>query len=84
LIQFGSRVKYQMIVAGETSATGCISLPGIASTFATWRAAIEDVKTARPEIKSASGQSRNLFGIIRYGQRHAGHRGDVVGQWPYS
>lgn len=61
LIQFGSRVKYQMIVAGNTTQL---------DAFSTWIASrlqrgerIEDVKTARPEIKSALDKAEIFLGL---------------------
>lgn len=61
LIQFGSRVKYQLIVAGEK--------PQL-DAFSTWAAQqlqrgerLEDVKTARPEIKSALDKAEIFLGL---------------------
>lgn len=61
LIQFGSRVKYQLIVAGEA--------PQL-NAFSTWAAQhlqrgerLEDVKTARPEIKSALDKAEIFLGL---------------------
>lgn len=61
LIQFGSRVKYQLIVAGEK--------PQL-DAFSNWAAQqlqrgerIEDVKTARPEIKSALDKAEIFLGL---------------------
>lgn len=61
LIQFGSRVKYQLIVAGET--------PQL-NAFSTWAMQhlqrgerLEDVKTARPEIKSALDKAEIFLGL---------------------
>jgi putative ABC transport system permease protein len=61
LIQFGSRVKYQLIVAGEKSQLGAFS------TWATQQLQrgerLEDVKTARPEIKSALDKAEIFLGL---------------------
>ena len=61
LIQFGSRVKYQLIVAGETAQL---------KAFSTWTTQhlqrgerLEDVKTARPEIKSALDKAEIFLGL---------------------
>lgn len=61
LIQYGSRVKYQLIVAGDAAKL---------AAFSSWlkprlqrgeRA--EDVKTARPEIKSALDKAEIFLGL---------------------
>jgi len=61
LIQYGSRVKYQLILAGEASAL---------KQFTAWMQPqltpgmrIEDVKTARPEIKSALDKAEVFLGL---------------------
>lgn len=61
LIQFGSRVKYQLIVAGDTTQL---------KAFSTWATQhlqrgerLEDVKTARPEIKSALDKAEIFLGL---------------------
>lgn len=61
LIQFGSRVKYQLLVAGEK--------PQL-DIFSYWVAQrlqrgerLEDVKTARPEIKSALDKAEIFLGL---------------------
>lgn len=61
LIQFGSRVKYQLIVAGEAAQL---------KAFSTWATQhlqngerLEDVKTARPEIKSALDKAEIFLGL---------------------
>lgn len=61
LIQFGSRVKYQLIVAGDA--------PQLAA-FSSWLKPrlqrgerVEDVKTARPEIRSALDKAEVFLGL---------------------
>ncbi|EUJ10088.1 putative ABC-type transport system involved in lysophospholipase L1 biosynthesis, permease component [Methylophilaceae bacterium 11] len=61
LIQYGSRVKYQLIVAGDAAQL---------NTFSGWLKPrlqrgerVEDVKTARPEIKSALDKAEVFLGL---------------------
>lgn len=61
LIQFGSRVKYQLIVAGDAAQL---------TAFSSWLKPrlqrgerVEDVKTARPEIKSALDKAEVFLGL---------------------
>ena len=61
LIAFGSRIKYQLLLAGN---------PRDIDSFSTWLKPqlksgerLEDVKTARPEIKSALEKSQMFLGL---------------------
>ncbi|HEY0563130.1 MAG TPA: ABC transporter permease, partial [Methylophilus sp.] len=61
LIQYGSRVKYQLVVAGNA---------GAVAQFSAWLQPqlqrgerLEDVKTARPEIKSAIEKAEIFLGL---------------------
>jgi putative ABC transport system permease protein len=61
LIQFGSRVSYRLLVAGEARAI---------SDFRSWAASrlqrgekLEDVSDARPEIRSALIKARQFLGL---------------------
>ncbi len=61
LIAFGSRIKYQLLLAGD---------PREIDSFTTWLKPqlkpgerVEDVKTARPEIKSALEKSQVFLGL---------------------
>lgn len=61
LIQYGSRVKYQLIVAGEPNALQQFSVwlqPQISPGMR-----VEDIKTARPEIKSALDKAEVFLGL---------------------
>ncbi|CAG0962436.1 hypothetical protein MTYP_00805 [Methylophilaceae bacterium] len=61
LIQYGSRVKYQFLVAGEARET---------ADYAQWAQAVagkgervQDVSAARPEIRSALEKARQFLGL---------------------
>ena len=61
LIQYGSRVEYQLLVAGETQAL---------ADYAAWAEnrleageKVEDVRTARPEMKSALEKAQRFLGL---------------------
>ncbi len=61
LIAYGSRIKYQLLLAGD---------PHAIDDFSTWLKPqlkagerVEDVKTARPEIKSALEKSQVFLGL---------------------
>ncbi|MDZ4097995.1 MAG: FtsX-like permease family protein [Methylophilaceae bacterium] len=61
LIQYGSRVKYEFLVAGE---------PTEINEFSTWARAnagkgerVQDVSTARPEIRSALEKAQQFLGL---------------------
>ena len=61
LIQFGSRIKYQLLVAGNAKqlqqfSTNVLPLIQIGER-------IEDVKTARPEIRSALDKAETFLGL---------------------
>jgi putative ABC transport system permease protein len=61
LIQYGSRVKYQLLVAGDTSQLDAYSAWLKANLARGER--VEDVKTARPEIKSALDKAEIFLGL---------------------
>lgn len=61
LIQYGSRVRYRLLLAGD---------PAALSSFKAWieprlerGMRIEDVKAARPEIRSALDKARQFLGL---------------------
>jgi putative ABC transport system permease protein len=61
LIQFGSRVSYRLLLAGE---------PGAVAAFRNWATSrlqrgekLEDVSDARPEIRSALTKARQFLGL---------------------
>jgi putative ABC transport system permease protein len=61
LVQYGSRVKYEFLVAGE---------PNEINDFWTWASAnagkgerVQDVSTARPEIRSALEKAQQFLGL---------------------
>jgi putative ABC transport system permease protein len=61
LIQFGSRVKYQVLAAGDASKI--ISLNQILTPQLKRGERLQDVKTARPEIKSALDKAETFLGL---------------------
>lgn len=61
LIQFGSRVKYQWLFAGEGKALE--QFERLATPMLTRGEKIEDVKNARPEIKSALDKAQQFLGL---------------------
>jgi putative ABC transport system permease protein len=61
LIQYGSRVKYQLIVAGEPQNIARYS--AIIQPKLQRGERIEDVKTARPEIKGALDKAETFLGL---------------------
>lgn len=61
LVQYGSRVNYQLLLAGEAQQIG---------DYAAWAQArlgrgekVEDVRTARPEMKSALEKAQRFLGL---------------------
>ncbi len=61
LIQFGSRVKYQFLVAGSADNIARFSKAITPKLKRSER--IQDVKTARPEIKSALDKAETFLGL---------------------
>lgn len=61
LIQYGSRVKYQLLVAGEAKAVETFGNEVTPSLQRGER--IQDLKTARPEIKSALDKAETFLGL---------------------
>lgn len=61
LIQYGSRVKYQLVVAGDAAAVAQLSAWLQPQLQRGER--LEDVKTARPEIKSAIEKAEIFLGL---------------------
>ena len=61
LIQFGSRVSYRLLVAGEAKAVA--SYRGWASSRLQRGEKLEDVSDARPEIRSALTKARQFLGL---------------------
>ena len=61
LIQFGSRLKYQLLVAGGTSQVK--QFVSAATPKLQPGERIEDVKTARPEIRSALDKAETFLGL---------------------
>lgn len=61
LIQYGSRVKYQLLVAGESAAVTEFGQVVAAQLQSGER--IQDLKTARPEIKSALDKAETFLGL---------------------
>ncbi|HOY69789.1 MAG TPA: FtsX-like permease family protein [Methylotenera sp.] len=61
LIQFGSRVKYQLLVAGEPQKVQQFS--DTVSPLLQRGERIQDVKNARPEIKSALDKAETFLGL---------------------
>jgi putative ABC transport system permease protein len=61
LIQFGSRVKYQLLVAG--SADDIARFSDTVTPLLKRGERIQDVKTARPEIKSALDKAETFLGL---------------------
>lgn len=61
LIQFGSRIKYQLLVAGDAR-----SVAGFKSWAESRLAAgekVEDIRSARPEMKSALDRAQKFLGL---------------------
>jgi len=61
LIQYGSRVKYQLLVAGNPQAVGAFFKETEAKLGRGEK--MEDVQNARPEIKSALDKARQFLGL---------------------
>jgi putative ABC transport system permease protein len=61
LIQYGSRVKYQLLVAGDNAAVKAFGLEIKATLQRGER--IQDLKTARPEIRSALDKAEIFLGL---------------------
>lgn len=61
LIQYGSRVKYEFLVAGETQEIADYSAWAQANAGKGER--VQDVSTARPEIRSALEKSQQFLGL---------------------
>lgn len=61
LIQYGSRVRYRLLVAGKSGALN--DFKAWAETRLERGMRIEDVKAARPEIRNALGKARQFLGL---------------------
>jgi putative ABC transport system permease protein len=61
LIQYGSRVKYQLLVAGDNAAVEAFGQE-VKPTLQRGER-IQDLKTARPEIKSALDKAETFLGL---------------------
>jgi len=61
LIQFGSRVRYQFLVAGDVASVDRFT--GWANERLGRGEKIEDVRTARPEMKSALDKAEQFLGL---------------------
>ena len=61
LIQFGSRVKYQLLVAGEAQQVQAFS--EAVTPLLQRGERVQDVKNARPEIKSALDKAQTFLGL---------------------
>ena len=61
LVQYGSRVKYQLLVAGEARAVA--DYAAWAQTQLAAGEKVEDVRTARPEMKSALEKAQRFLGL---------------------
>lgn len=61
LIQFGSRVKYQLLVAGEAQQVQAFS--DALTPLLQRGERVQDVKNARPEIKSALDKAQTFLGL---------------------
>jgi len=61
LIQFGSRVRYQLLVAGDVGSID--SFRGWANEHLGRGEKVEDVRSARPEMKSALDKAEQFLGL---------------------
>ncbi|HEU4708890.1 MAG TPA: FtsX-like permease family protein [Methylophilaceae bacterium] len=61
LIQFGSRIKYQLLVAGD--AKQVVDFKTWAESHVTDGEKVEDIRTARPEMKSALDRAQKFLGL---------------------
>lgn len=61
LIQFGSRIRYQLLVAGD--AAGVDDYKAWASSQLDRGQKVEDVRSARPEMKSALDKAQQFLGL---------------------
>jgi putative ABC transport system permease protein len=61
LVQYGSRISYRLLVAGEDSAVR--DYAGWANAHLERGIRVEDVRSARPEVRSALDKTRQFLGL---------------------